>query len=106
MSESVKETGLIIPEGQEWPVQGRDPETGGLIIQEGFVDAVEQASGLEPATLTEEDVFRLLIIWYLERLDQGYPRDQAMDELVEEELSALAGDDEEDEDDGGSEIND
>lgn len=99
MPPGIAETGLKIPANQEWPVQGRDRESGGLLIRAGFIEAVEEANGLEVGTLTEDDLISLLIIWYADRLEEGHPRDPAMDAIVEEELGELGDEDEVGDDD-------
>ncbi len=57
---------------------------------------MEEANGLEVGTLAEDDIRRVLVIWYIDRLDGGAPRDAVMDQLVEEELGALPEEDEAD----------
>lgn len=79
---------LRIPAGTPWPVEGRDPTTGHVRLQAGFLDAVARASDLAPDALTEDMVADLLTRWYVERVRAGYPRDPIMDALAREELGA------------------
>ncbi len=74
-------THLSVPEGAEWPVEGRS-EDGQLILTPGFIAAVEEVSGLKRDTLTEDGVLPLLVKWYLARRKAGYPADEVMDELL------------------------
>ena len=78
-----------VPEGQDWPIIGRDEKTGRLILRPGFVEAVETASNLTPGQLSEQNLSQLLVGWYFERLKAGFARDQFLDELIENEIGYL-----------------
>jgi len=77
---------LKIPQGCEWPVEARNPETGAVILRPGFVEQVEAASGLEMGHLTEEALCELLVLWYVERRRAGEPSDPTMDEILVETI--------------------
>jgi hypothetical protein len=85
---------IAIPAGTPWPVKGRNPDTGELILAKGFLEAVADASGLSlpwhgdqsKPRLTNDMVSDLLIRWYNERLALGEPRCPIMDELIKEAL--------------------
>ena len=82
---------LLIPEGTEWPVEERDPESGEIILRAGFPEAVADASGLALGDdgsgrpiLTGEMISALLIEWYGARVENGAPRCPIMDTLIAE----------------------
>lgn len=78
-----------VPDGQDWPVLGRDEKTGRLILRPGFIEAVEDASGLERGGLSEKNLGELLVSWYFERIKAGLPRDKFIDALIREEVGFL-----------------
>lgn len=93
---SLQETGLTIPRDQPWPVKGRDPATGSLLIDPEFAVAVEEANGLEDGTLTGDDLIGLLVIWYGDRLEAGAEPDPHMEGYLADTFGDLTtGDDEE-----------
>jgi hypothetical protein len=82
---------LLIPEGTEWPLKYRDPESGDLVLRAGFLEAVADASGLAlwddgsgRPILTGEMISALLIEWYRARVADGAPRCPIMDGLIAE----------------------
>ena len=82
---------LRIPEGTEWPVIGRDPDTGSLILRPGFVTAAAEASGctLEAdgsnrPLFTTDMLGALLIEWYRERREMGAPACPTMEAVIQE----------------------
>jgi hypothetical protein len=84
---------LLIPEHMDWPLEGRDPATGDLLLREGFLEAVADASGLALShdgsarpVLTEEMVSALLVQWYRARLTAGLAPCPIMDALIEEAM--------------------
>lgn len=76
-------TYLVVPDGESWPVEGRDPD-GSLRLRPGFVEAVERASGMEPGTLTEDMLADLLRGWYVERRRAGEPPCPWMEKILDE----------------------
>lgn len=82
-----KKIKLIIPHEQsEWPVVGRDPKTGHILLREGFIEAVEDASHLARGALTEDAVSDLLVRWYFLRRRAGFPPCAITEELIIEEM--------------------
>ncbi|RKT37898.1 hypothetical protein [Thiocapsa rosea] len=81
---------LRIPEDAEWPVIGRDPETGSLILRPGFVTAAAEASGCtlyddgsNRPLFTTDMLGTLLIEWYRERLKIGAPACPTMEAVIQ-----------------------
>lgn len=87
---------LWVPEGTEWPVVGRDLDTGWVKLLPGFLEAVADASGLSLSwygnktlpVLTTEMVSELLVRWYIERRKSGFPSCPIMEGLIKEEFGA------------------
>jgi 2-C-methyl-D-erythritol 4-phosphate cytidylyltransferase len=82
---------LRIPEGTEWPVIGRDPDTGSLILRLGFVTAAAEASGCtlyhdgtNRPLFTEDMIATLLLEWYRERRQMGAPACPTMEAVIQE----------------------
>jgi hypothetical protein len=82
---------LRIPEGSEWPVIGRDPDTGSLILRPGFVTAAAEASGCtlyddgsNRPLFTEDMIATLLLEWYRERREMGAPACPTMEAVIQE----------------------
>ncbi len=84
MSQKIK---LCVPATQsEWPVVGRDPKTGHILLRKGFLEAVEDASGLARGALTEDMASELLINWYFLRRRAGFPPCPITEEIIIEEM--------------------
>ncbi len=84
---------LRIPEGTEWPVTGRDPVTGSLILRPGFVTAVAEVSGCtlyddgtKRPLFTADMVGTLLLEWYRERRQMGAPACPIMEAVIQEAM--------------------
>ncbi len=82
---------LRIPEGTEWPVIGRDPDTGSLILRPGFLIEAAEASGCtlyddgsNRPLFTADMIGTLLLEWYRERLEMGAPACPTMDAVIRE----------------------
>ena len=80
-----------IPADAPWPVVGRDPTTGGVLLAPGFFEAVAEASDLALGDedtggprLTEDMVSEILIHWYVVRREAGEPACPVMDALIGE----------------------
>jgi len=80
-----------IPADAPWPVVGRDPATGGVLLAPGFLEAVAEASdlalddeGTGRPRLTEDMVSEILIHWYVVRREAGEPACPVMDALIGE----------------------
>jgi hypothetical protein len=80
---------LRIPEGTEWPVIGRDPDTGSLILRLGFVTAAAEASGCtlfddgsNRPLFTADMIGALLPEWYRERREMGAPACPTMEAVI------------------------
>lgn len=70
----------------EWPVVGRNPETGYILLREGFIEAVEDASGLTRGTISADVVADLIVRWYFQRRQAGFPPCPITEELICEEF--------------------
>ena len=85
---------IDIPAGQKWPVIGRDKKTGELMLRDGFMEAVADASGLslpwhgeqKLPHLTEDMIARLLIEWYFKRQREGEQADTVIESYILEVL--------------------
>ena len=82
---------LRIPEDAEWPIIGRDPETGSLILRPGFLIEAAEASGCtlyddgtNRPLFTEDMIATLLLEWYRERLKMGAPDCPTMEAVIQE----------------------
>ncbi|MFB1487768.1 MULTISPECIES: hypothetical protein [unclassified Thiocapsa] len=82
---------LRIPEGTEWPVVGRDPDTGSLKLRPGFLIAAAEASGCtlyddgsNRPLFTEDMIATLLLEWYRERRQMGAPACPTMEAVIRE----------------------
>ncbi|SDX54609.1 hypothetical protein [Thiocapsa roseopersicina] len=82
---------LRIPEGTEWPVVGRDPDTGSLKLRPGFVAEVAEASGCtvyddgsNRPLFTTDMIGALLLEWYRERRVMGAPSCPTMEAVIQE----------------------
>lgn len=82
-----KKIKLYIPSQQsEWPVVGRDPKTGHVLLREGFIEAVEDASGLARGTISEDVIADMLVRWYFQRRQSGFSPCPITEELIREEF--------------------
>ncbi|SDX19126.1 hypothetical protein [Thiocapsa roseopersicina] len=82
---------LRIPEGAEWPVIGRNPENGSLILRPGFLIEAAEASGCtlyedgsNRPLFTEDMIAALLLEWYRERRQMGAPACPIMEAVIQE----------------------
>ena len=73
---------LVVPEDLEWPVVGTT-RGGSLIVKREAIESIEELNGLEPGTLDQNSMVRLLALWYRERLKLGFPHQEALDEIAE-----------------------
>lgn len=88
-----KQIKLAIPADTPWPIEGRDPRTGAVVLAPGFLEAVAEASGLALGAdgtgqprLTEDMVSELLLQWYIARREIGEPECPVMETLIREAL--------------------
>jgi hypothetical protein len=72
---------LVIPQEQDWPVLGCEAD-GSLILDEGFVEGVEQLNALPEGSLEHGQVVTLLLAWYEERRRIGFPVDPVMEQVT------------------------
>jgi hypothetical protein len=72
---------LVVPEDVEWPVVGRTAG-GSLIVRREAIDSIEELNGLEPGSLDQSTMVRLLTLWYKERRKLGFPKQEAFEQLA------------------------
>jgi hypothetical protein len=78
---------LVVPTEQEWPVLGQHDD-GALILSDGFVEDVEHVNGLRAGSLSDNELLRLLALWYDERRKIGFPEDPVMEHVSRKHTAA------------------